>query len=171
MIIASFTRVFHQTAIGSKQVITDIALNPALLRVTGRPIETVTGFGPIAVGSGTQTRILVGRRIITDVGFGFLAKGGAGFRATNGRRPGFPGGRAAIIAAGRRYLLTPGLASIPASPVGLIAIMESGRPLTRSSISRLGASQAICATPRRRPRTYKSSGRRRTSPTSGSKTP
>ena len=124
MIIASFTRGFHQTAIGLKRAITGIVLNPMLPRETGRLIETVTGFGPIAVGSGTRTSILVGRRIITDVGFGSPGRAGVGCRATNGLRHGSPGGRAASMPAGHRYLLRPGLASMPVSAVGVIAIME-----------------------------------------------
>ena len=80
--------------------------------------------GPIAVGSGIPTSILVGRLITTGVGFGSLARGGVGSQAANGLQLGSLGVKAATTSAGRRCLRKLGLASTLVSVAGPILIMD-----------------------------------------------
>src|SRR5205807_4067693 len=94
----------NRTAIGSTRAITATCIarvkRPA---VTGGLTRMVTGFTLTRVGPGFQTNRSVGRLIITAAGRGFAVSAGFGCRATNGRRRGSRGAKAAIMLDGPRY--------------------------------------------------------------------
>src|SRR5258708_13593028 len=106
-ITAFSIHVFPRMAIGLKQVTTGMCFVRTPKRAIGPLIVTVTGFGLIAGGSGTQTSILAWQPITIAAGFDSPAKVGAGCQVTNGRQPGFPGVIAVNTTVGRRSLRKP----------------------------------------------------------------
>ena len=91
-------------AIGVRHPITDTSGSRAKpsVRATGGPTQTVAGFTAMPAGPGFQKSRLAGPLTTTVAGRACATSAGFGFRATNGRRPGFRGARAMITSAGRR---------------------------------------------------------------------
>ncbi len=117
-------------------------------RGVGVLTRTVAGFTPTPAGLGFLKSHSVGRPIITGAGRVCVESAGSGFRAMNGRRPGFRGARATITSAGRRCPRKRGSISAPASTIGLITITTSGRTNIPSSqpgsLARSGLSPRSC---------------------------
>jgi hypothetical protein len=139
-------------------------------QATGVPIPKVAGLTAMPAGLGSRTSRLAGRRIITDVGSGCAGSVGSGCLVMNGRRPGFPGGRARITSAGRRC--RPKRASIAAAAfiIGSIIIMTSALTSTHSFRATISARNTSAAPLFRASATSISRSKRQTLPGSLSPT-
>src|SRR5438876_7432508 len=131
---------------GTKSLITATSgsLTPRRTRIGG-PIRMATGLIPMSAGHGYRMRILAGLLITTVAGFDWKTMAGAGFRVTNGGRPGCPGGLAETILVGhpyRRQEVAKSSTKADQSADMSMSISESGRPTTTSSIFVLSASRS-----------------------------
>src|ERR1700731_1603741 len=148
--IQLFIRSSSLMARGWRQVITATFGSRAKPKARGVGVRTptVAGFTPMLAGPGFPKSHSAGPPITTDVGRACAESAGFGFRAINGRRLGFPGGRATITLVGRPCRRKRDLISRPASTIGRITIttwVRTNIVLSRPENSaRSGSSPRLC---------------------------